>query len=254
MAPDKAPRLLFDTFHKITDKHGVVVDNWPLPKFCSPFDVHSRASLDLLYRAWTEKRTRFRRLTSEEAEAWSQARFEEAMAQTTTAMPPTVTASASVPLPGPSSVPISPLAPTEPLEPVLSNVIDPQLLGPSSSGVQLSSSPALPYLFDGSMPPGQLMTMPSSAIAYGALVPQGNTTFALPVPGAGTHWDGQQIMFPQPPASALAAAGTSQHMTTFRVASQQGVPAKTKKPRRDKGIPRGPQKNKRKAAQTPETS
>ncbi|KAJ8456300.1 hypothetical protein ONZ45_g18775 [Pleurotus djamor] len=54
----------------ITAKYGVVVEGWPLPKFCSPGDLSSRLELQTLYQAWESGRTRFRKLSNQEHVDW----------------------------------------------------------------------------------------------------------------------------------------------------------------------------------------
>ncbi len=67
----------FDT--AITDKYGIVCENWPLDQFRCPGDIRSRTELEVLKQAWISGTTKFRRLSPEELEAWQAARFETNM-------------------------------------------------------------------------------------------------------------------------------------------------------------------------------
>ncbi len=59
--PDKIPRISYTNFAKqITDKFGIVCENWPLPKFCALGDMSSTSDLELLIRAWENGVTKFR--------------------------------------------------------------------------------------------------------------------------------------------------------------------------------------------------
>lgn len=67
----------------ITAKLGVVIEGWPLNKFCSPSDVKSRNEVSVLFNAWSSGTARFRRLTTEEWREWEECRFTSALAGTT---------------------------------------------------------------------------------------------------------------------------------------------------------------------------
>jgi hypothetical protein len=60
----------------ITAKFGVVVENWPLKKFCNPSEVGSRYELKTLFHAWQSGATRFRQLSDVELEEWEEQRFQ----------------------------------------------------------------------------------------------------------------------------------------------------------------------------------
>lgn len=64
----------------ITNKYGVVIDRWPLEKFCSPSDLKSRNEVNVLFNSWSSGTTFFRRLTSREWEEWKEKRFASAVA------------------------------------------------------------------------------------------------------------------------------------------------------------------------------
>lgn len=59
----------------ITDKYGVVIDRWPLEKFCSPSNIKSKNEVTVLFNAWSSGAACFRRLTSQEWEEWKENRF-----------------------------------------------------------------------------------------------------------------------------------------------------------------------------------
>ncbi|KAH9931190.1 hypothetical protein B0H21DRAFT_699888 [Amylocystis lapponica] len=67
----------FDT--QITNKYGIIIENWPLAKFCCPSDVGSRPELEVLYRAWESGTTRFHVMPDAEWEEWQEARFQAQM-------------------------------------------------------------------------------------------------------------------------------------------------------------------------------
>lgn len=67
----------------ITEKHGIVIENWPLKTFCSPSDVKSRNEVKVLLHAWESGTSRFRLMSAEEWEGWSKARFQQALNDTT---------------------------------------------------------------------------------------------------------------------------------------------------------------------------
>ncbi|KAH9853145.1 hypothetical protein C2E23DRAFT_729112, partial [Lenzites betulinus] len=54
----------------ITARVGVVVENWPLKRFCAPGEICSRPELDTLIQAFTTGAARFRSLSDEEWASW----------------------------------------------------------------------------------------------------------------------------------------------------------------------------------------
>ncbi|KAI0676302.1 hypothetical protein C8Q78DRAFT_1141482 [Trametes maxima] len=58
----------FDT--RITLRFGIIIENWPLKKFCAPGEINSRPELDILVSAWKSGATRFRTLDDEEWAEW----------------------------------------------------------------------------------------------------------------------------------------------------------------------------------------
>ena len=46
-------RMQYDRFDDlITQKHGVVIKNWPLNRFCNPSAVATRIELEILLNSW----------------------------------------------------------------------------------------------------------------------------------------------------------------------------------------------------------
>ena len=54
----------------ITVRYGIVVVNWPLPKFMNPSSVSTKTELELLWNAWETDTAHFYRMTSQEYEDW----------------------------------------------------------------------------------------------------------------------------------------------------------------------------------------
>ncbi|KAG2151619.1 uncharacterized protein EDB93DRAFT_1040169, partial [Suillus bovinus] len=70
-APAHAQRMYYTNFDtNITAKYRVVLEKWPLSKFCCPGDISSRNELHVLYHAWHTNTTCFRRLSDGEFEDW----------------------------------------------------------------------------------------------------------------------------------------------------------------------------------------
>ena len=60
----------FDT--KITLKHGIIIKNWPLDKFCCPSEISSRIELNTLYNTWHSGTTHYYRMSQQEWDDWIQ--------------------------------------------------------------------------------------------------------------------------------------------------------------------------------------
>src|SRR5277367_610883 len=63
----------------ITEKHGIIIENWPLKTFCCPSDIKSRNEVKVLLHAWESGITHFRLMSAQEWEGWSEARFQQAL-------------------------------------------------------------------------------------------------------------------------------------------------------------------------------
>ncbi|KAG6875042.1 hypothetical protein C0992_005414 [Termitomyces sp. T32_za158] len=138
-------RMVYVNFEsKFTWNLGICLDGWPLPKFCSPSDLKTRAEVTLLLSAWKSGTTHFRQMGQEE---WKQWREKRQRTSATTA----ATASRSD-LPPAESMPSRPSSPENPQEelhatspstdhpePVLSPNPSSQGPIPTSTGVIASS-------------------------------------------------------------------------------------------------------------------
>ena len=56
--------------NNITDKHGIIVKNWPLPAFSAPGDIRTVTELKILYNAWESGTAHFYQITTAEATKW----------------------------------------------------------------------------------------------------------------------------------------------------------------------------------------
>ena len=76
----KVSRMNYQNFKDgITDKFGVVLENWPLKTFCSPSDIKSRNEVKVLFHAWDSGATRFRKMPVAEWKEWQEKRFQQAL-------------------------------------------------------------------------------------------------------------------------------------------------------------------------------
>ncbi|KAI0689913.1 hypothetical protein BC835DRAFT_1418140 [Cytidiella melzeri] len=100
--PHKVSRMFYsDFYHHITEKYGIIIENWPLPVFTSPGSIGSRIELNTLFNAWESGATRFRRLTPAELIEWERQQA-QARQQTTpmTQAPGSSDASSTAPVTG----------------------------------------------------------------------------------------------------------------------------------------------------------
>lgn len=70
--------------HHITAKYRIVIENWPLTKFCCPGDINSRTEISVLKSAWDSGATRFNKLSDTEFEKWEEECFQAALRNTNT--------------------------------------------------------------------------------------------------------------------------------------------------------------------------
>jgi hypothetical protein len=78
----RVPRMYYANFdERITDKFGVVLEDWPLKRFCSPSDIGSQTELTVLIWAFESGSTRFCRLTTAELSDWREQQFQNALAK-----------------------------------------------------------------------------------------------------------------------------------------------------------------------------
>lgn len=63
----------------ITARWHIVVNSWPLKKFCSPADMSARNDVQVLYQAWKSGVTRFEKLDDAAFAEWERVRFQAAL-------------------------------------------------------------------------------------------------------------------------------------------------------------------------------
>ncbi|KAG1871911.1 hypothetical protein C8R48DRAFT_595760, partial [Suillus tomentosus] len=62
--PERVSCMYYHNFdHHITVKYRIIVENWPLTKFCCPGDINSRTETSVLKSAWDSGATRFHKLS-----------------------------------------------------------------------------------------------------------------------------------------------------------------------------------------------
>ncbi len=78
--------VYLDFTGSITDKHGITIENWPLPVLTAPCKVQCKKDLEVLYNSWFSGATYFRRFSQEEFDQWKAARLELHTQSTSTDM------------------------------------------------------------------------------------------------------------------------------------------------------------------------
>ncbi|KAG1840939.1 hypothetical protein DFJ58DRAFT_845208 [Suillus subalutaceus] len=74
-APAQAQRMYYTNFDtSITAKYRMVLEKWPLSKFCCPGDISSCNELRVLYHAWNTNTMCFQRLSDVKFEDWENGR------------------------------------------------------------------------------------------------------------------------------------------------------------------------------------
>jgi hypothetical protein len=77
-------RMYYTNFdHAITKKYHVILEGWPLEKFCSPSEIASRNEISVLMVSFESGATRFRKLSPTEFKKWSEQRFNATVGLTT---------------------------------------------------------------------------------------------------------------------------------------------------------------------------
>ena len=109
------PRMYYTNFDRaITEKYHVILEGWPLEKFCSPSEIASRNEVSVLMALFESGTTHFRKLSPTEFEKWSEERHSTAV-ESMTGPVATVTSSSPLPPdPAPTQEPPVP-APSAPL-------------------------------------------------------------------------------------------------------------------------------------------
>ena len=94
------PRMYYTNFnHAITEKYHVILEGWPLEKFCSPSDIQSQTEISVLMKSLESGATRFHKLSSTEFEQWHKISNVNAPA---IALSPQIPPLPSLPAPSPS--------------------------------------------------------------------------------------------------------------------------------------------------------
>jgi len=74
------PRMYYNNFDShIMQVYKVVIENWPIWKFCRPSDIGSCNKIQLVINAFQSRAARFRKLTDVEYELWMQDQFQKTM-------------------------------------------------------------------------------------------------------------------------------------------------------------------------------
>ncbi|KAG6874658.1 hypothetical protein C0992_007081 [Termitomyces sp. T32_za158] len=138
-------RMVYVNFEeKFTWNLGICLEGWPLPRFCSPSDLKTRAEVTLLLSAWKSGTTHFRQMGQEEWKEWRGKRETSATA-TSDVLLSNPSPAESIPSrpPSPQQSPQEELHTTSPsrngLEPVPEPIPDRQGPGPTSTGTMTSS-------------------------------------------------------------------------------------------------------------------
>lgn len=262
--PAKVARINYVDFEtSITERHGIICENWPLPNFCAPGSINSLAELEVLYRAWSTGVTSFRRLTPEEwhqfKENRTQQRLQAAILQTTIAAANSAQAthseqmleacSSSSPIAGPSTT--SRINSPELPQPTLSRE---STIGPLSreevprSPAALPGSPSLtvqeglqyPPVDDPSPPP----SCPADSSYPPQMMPSTSATASTPpltVPQSDAM--DEYVLLPDAASTFVFSSGKRPPPSSFNILGPMGlVSKKPRKTRVDAGIKRGPNK------------
>ncbi|KAI9059828.1 hypothetical protein FKP32DRAFT_1613971 [Trametes sanguinea] len=88
----------------ITVRHGIIIENWPIPRFVAPSSIRTRLELTTLLNAWETGMTRFRKLSRDEWMRW------EAQRTTGSADGPAVRPVTLAPFVTPEAPPTHPLS------------------------------------------------------------------------------------------------------------------------------------------------
>ncbi|KDQ10068.1 hypothetical protein BOTBODRAFT_640759 [Botryobasidium botryosum FD-172 SS1] len=98
-------RMVYGNFGQhVTAKYGLVIDNWPLPRFCSPSDIGSAMEVNILFNAWKNDVAKFRKLSPSELAAWFAARAQDSVVA---AAAPPAAANSATPAPVTTPTPTS---------------------------------------------------------------------------------------------------------------------------------------------------
>lgn len=56
--------------HYITARYGIIIKNWPLPKFINPSKISTKTELDILWAAWNSNAASFYKMNTQEFREW----------------------------------------------------------------------------------------------------------------------------------------------------------------------------------------
>jgi hypothetical protein len=213
------PRMYYTNFDRaITEKYHVILEGWPLEKFCSPSEIVSRNEVSVLMTSFESGATRFRKLSPTEFEKWSEERFNATIASTTG---PVATVTSSSPLPPDSTAPHEPDY-TPPHEPPV--LLQSAPLPVSDSHASISNEDTRSSTDINLDPEGE--NAPPSA----ENVPPSST---VPAKRKRNHAESRQPLANRPNTFVNTGVTSTNGATVM-------VNAKTRKPRADKGKRRGP--------------
>lgn len=201
----------------ITEKFGIVLENWPIPKFQNPSSM-SHTEAEISFRAWESGTTHFHMLTSEEWADWLNNWY-----VTPSATDPELVAESDsdVLTSAPAAAPV--VAPSPP-------TVDSSTAAVSHSPVEVPPLTITPAETPAAKTPAA--ETPASATATAQTPPAEKRTaddagLAAP-PAKRTHGEPMAINFVNSVTPAVGAAFV--------------VPKASRKKRSDTGVPRGPRK------------
>jgi hypothetical protein len=206
------PRMYYTNFDRaITEKYHVILEGWPLEKFCSPSEIASRNEVSVLMTSFESGATHFRKLSPTEFEKWSEERHSAAVESMTG---PVETLTSSSPLPADP-------APTQ----------EPPVLSPSDPAPTQEPpvpSPSAPL-------PGCQDSISNGAVTEVDLDPVVENVLPSSNPAKRKRSHAEPSTSRPPLTNTFINSGvTSTNGTTVM------VNGKTRKPRTDKGKKRGP--------------
>ena len=188
----------------ITTKFGIVLENWPVPKFQSPTNM-SHTEAEICFRSWESGATHFRMLTNDEWAAWLSGRY----------------AAPSV---------------DEPTAPAADSEASPTPTTPAST-----TSPAMPPV---DIPTAASLNTPNASATPTSEAEVHASAHPTPATAEKRPALESNLMAPPPAKRAHAMESTLNfvHSVTPAVGAAFVVPKATRKKRSDAGVARGPRK------------
>ncbi|KIY50113.1 hypothetical protein FISHEDRAFT_72018 [Fistulina hepatica ATCC 64428] len=237
-------RMVYMNFdEKITCTYSVVIEGWPLPKFCGPHAIDDKHQLNILCEAFGPHTTRFRRLTPAERIEWEQGRIASVSHAGGTTRSCGVTVGGFSTENSVSSTSQSTPAPC--MTPLPSDVLD-RSAGLPTFDVDLID-PVLRNMQ--AVMPTQVHNSGTAANSSAAIGSASNNAGGMPIGGM---YEFALNVAPYP-ADVAIGTGTTDGAATYNmpmvpfsdVGTMMSIPKKKRKERSDKGKPRGPQKKRR---------